>query len=188
MIEKYLTANFSKWTKITIKNSRFFSRIYHVKSRKQVDKFLEKTVEKYNKATHIVYAFRIIEEDKLIEYSTDAGEPANSSGPPILTVIKGDELLNVCIFVVRYFGRKKLGIGGLIKAYTKAAQNAIENAQILTKINFEIVEINTDYKRIGKNINKIEKSGGSVEKIKYRKNIIIYAKIPVSKIAELNFS
>jgi len=82
-----------------------------------------------------VYAYRLVEDNSIREYSTDAGEPTHSSGPPILKVLAGDELLNVLLVVVRYFGGIKLGIGGLIKAYTEVAQEAIKGSLIVTRTN-----------------------------------------------------
>jgi len=71
------------------------------------------------KARHIVYAYRELNEfNQIIENSSDDGEPKGSSGVPVLNVLRGEEFINVAILVVRYFGGIKLGIGGLVRAYT----------------------------------------------------------------------
>ena len=179
MIEKYKTVSLSNWTKITIKNSRFFSRIFYISKREESKKILKKTKQNHKKPTHIVYAYRIIENNDIAEFCTDSGEPANSSGPPILKVIKGKELLNICLVVVRYFGGTKLGIGGLIKAYTEAAQKAIKESRIVTKTNFSTIHLTAKYNELGTVISKIEKSMGQIEKIEYNDVIKITARVPV---------
>ena len=78
------------------------------------------------KAAHVVSAFRIKNGQRIDEYSSDDGEPKGSSGAPILNSIKRNKLMNVGIYVVRYFGGKKLGIPGLISAYRQSAESAIE--------------------------------------------------------------
>lgn len=182
MIKKYQTTLSSDWTKLTIKNSRFFSRIYPVVSQKDIKYVIEKAKQKYKNPTHIVYAYRLLTKNGVYEYCTDAGEPANSSGPPILKVIKGGKLLNVCLIVVRFFGGVKLGIGGLIKAYTESAQLAIANSQIITRINYTTIHLTIKYNELGTVINKIEKSKGKIEKIEYGDVIKVTAKVPYSEL------
>ena len=86
--------------------------------------------EKYPNASHICYAYRIRMGQRLDEYSSDAGEPRGSAGKPILSVLKRQNLINVAIFVIRYYGGTKLGIPGLIHTYGHVAENAIENARL----------------------------------------------------------
>ncbi|MEA2103209.1 MAG: YigZ family protein [Candidatus Cloacimonadota bacterium] len=184
MIQDYLTIKKSQWTKLTQKDSRFFGRIYPVSSKKQVYEILKKIENEYRKATHIVFAYRIIDGDDILEYSTDAGEPTHSAGPPVLKVLKGKNLVNVCAYVVRFYGGTNLGIGGLIKAYSKSTHAAIVEAEIVKKINYIIVEIPTSYKQIGKVLYKVKKNMGSVEKIDYEKGVKIIAKIPMARLRE----
>jgi len=181
MIEEYQIASSSEWNKLTIKKSRFFSRIYPIKSKEDIKNLLENTKREYKNPTHIVYAYRLIDCDEICEYCTDAGEPANSSGPPILKVIKGAKLLNVCLIVVRFFGGVKLGIGGLIKTYTESAQKAIDNSQIITRINYTTIHLTIQYNELGTVINKVEKSMGKIEKIEYGDVIKVTAKVPHSE-------
>lgn len=182
MIEKYKTVSKSSWKKITIKNSRFFSKMFYLSKREKIKKILEQTEQNYKKPTHIVYAYRIIENNNIIEFSTDSGEPTNSSGPPILKVINGKELLNICLVVVRYFGGTKLGVGGLIKAYTESAQIAIKNSKFITKENCSKIYFNTNYEKLGNIIEKIKRANGKVKNIEYGKMIKISAEVPVAKL------
>jgi len=127
-----------------------------------------------------VYAYRLVEDNSIREYSTDAGEPTHSSGPPILKVLAGDELLNVLLVVVRYFGGIKLGIGGLIKAYTEVAQEAIKGSLIVTRTNKKIMFIETNYKELGEMLYKIDQMRGKVIEIIHGENVKIKALIPIS--------
>jgi uncharacterized YigZ family protein len=154
-------------------------------SQKDVKSLIKQTEKDYKNPTHIVYGYRLIKNDEIYEYCTDAGEPTNSSGPPILKVIKGAELLNVCLIVVRFFGGIKLGIGGLIKAYTKSAQNAIADSKIITKTNFTTIQLTASYKELGAVINKIKGCKGKIEKIDYGDVIKVTAKVPQSELKSL---
>lgn len=114
------------------------------------DSFLIDLKKEHKKAVHFVRATRILNEYlRIIEYSSDDGEPRGSSGIPVLNVMRGNELINIAIIVVRYFGGKLLGVGGLVRAYTNASLNVIEKATLLK---FEQTKIHT----IKVPLNKIE--------------------------------
>lgn len=81
------------------------------------------------KAVHFVYAFRAYKDGQILERSSDDGEPKGSSGVPVLNVLRGAELVDCAVIVVRYFGGTLLGVGGLVRAYTRAAQIALESMQ-----------------------------------------------------------
>jgi uncharacterized YigZ family protein len=114
------------------KGSKFLSFAYPVENEAEVNKLRTELKKKYFDARHQVYAFLIGIENPVYRYSDD-GEPANSSGPPVLGQIRSFGLSNVLIVVVRYFGGTKLGIPGLINAYKSAAYDALSNANIILK-------------------------------------------------------
>lgn len=90
------------------------------------------------KAAHFVWAFRYLnEKSQIIEDKSDDGEPKGSSAAPCLNVLRGKGLINVALVVVRYFGGTKLGVGGLLRAYTSALNAALQNA---TLFEFELKE------------------------------------------------
>ena len=84
----------------------------------------------YPDSTHCCYAYRLGSGDAALERSSDAGEPAGTAGAPILSVIKGRNLSNVAVAVVRYFGGTKLGVGGLVRAYRDAARAALDAGSV----------------------------------------------------------
>lgn len=84
------------------------------------------------KANHHVNAYRYLnDEEQLIEHGKDDGEPSGTSGIPCLKVLQGRDLINVAVIVTRYFGGTKLGTGGLVRAYSAAANAACDAAEII---------------------------------------------------------
>lgn len=106
------------------RNSKFYGFAFQVKSKKDIQEHLDELKHSYADAGHHVYAYVL--EDEL--FSTDDGEPKNSSGPPMLRQIQAFKLQQVLVVGIRYFGGKKLGIPGLINAYGECAKLALEEA------------------------------------------------------------
>lgn len=92
---------------------------------------LKDLVESHKKAVHFVRATRKINEFRqIVESSSDDGEPKGSSGVPVLNMLRGKGLVDCGAIVVRYFGGKLLGVGGLVRAYSNATLLAVENAEL----------------------------------------------------------
>jgi len=100
--------------------------------------------KKFYDARHHCYAY-VLGKDKETFRSNDDGEPNHSAGDPILGQIRSNQLTNVLIVVVRYFGGVKLGVGGLISAYRTAAAEAISNNSIVEAIVKKTVKLHFDY-------------------------------------------
>lgn len=114
--------------KIEIKKSTFIGYLCAYES---FDLLIKKLRQDHPKARHIVWAYRYLNEfDQVVENSSDDGEPKGTSGPPVLSVMRGAELIESAILVVRYFGGIKLGTGGLVRAYSSAAKQLIEKADL----------------------------------------------------------
>ncbi|RLC45818.1 MAG: hypothetical protein DRH57_07310 [Candidatus Cloacimonadota bacterium] len=176
-MEKYLTINKSNWAKIVIKKSRFFSRILFVSSNVEIENILQHIKREYKNSTHIVYAYRLNKGNYIEDYFTDAGEPKYSSGPPILQHLQQKNLVNVLLVVIRYYGGIKLGIGGLIRAYSESASIAIKNAKIIEKVIYYKIAVSTDYENIGNTIKLIKKNNGRIVDVKYGEQIEVITKI-----------
>lgn len=108
-----------------IKGSKFLSLLL---PSGEFEPTLSSLKAQHPKAVHFVTASRILRE-QIVESFSDDGEPKGSSGVPTLNVLRGEDLINVSAITVRYFGGTLLGVGGLVRAYTQAIQNAIENAR-----------------------------------------------------------
>jgi uncharacterized YigZ family protein len=114
---------------IEVKKSKFHSFLVPFL---EYENFLKDLKARHPKANHFVTAFRYLNEhNQIVEGSSDDGEPRGSSGRPTLKVLQGNDLINVGIVTVRYFGGILLGVGGLVKAYSDAANEAIKNAKLI---------------------------------------------------------
>ena len=84
------------------------------------------------KANHVVYALRYLNEyNQIVENSSDDGEPKGCAGVPALNVLRGEELINCAVLIVRYFGGIKLGTGGMARAYALAVKNVLPVAELI---------------------------------------------------------
>ncbi len=115
---------------ITIKNSKFIGVIIPIESLDDVKDNINKLKEEYKNATHYCYAFKLINNKGF----SDDGEPNKTAGIPILNVIEGNDLVNVLVVVIRYFGGIKLGPGGLIRAYSNTCKEVINKSTLVELI------------------------------------------------------
>jgi uncharacterized YigZ family protein len=114
------------------KGSRFIAFAYPVCSESEIKQYLNELKKKYYDARHHCYAYRLGVEGESWR-AVDDGEPSGSAGKPILGQLLSNNLTNIVVFVVRYFGGIKLGVPGLINAYRSATADAIINAEIVEK-------------------------------------------------------
>ena len=117
---KRIKKNFVKL--IEINKSKFYGILFPVDNVEEVKEYLNQVRKDYPKATHYCYAYRV----NGLEKSNDDGEPSGTAGRPILNVLQKRGLSNIMVAVVRYFGGIKLGAGGLVRAYSKATTEALE--------------------------------------------------------------
>jgi len=106
-------------------NSRFVATVSRADSVEEAKAFIQTIRAEMPDATHHVYAFKVGYGGSVIEGMSDDGEPSGTSGPPVLAVLRAADLGNVVIVVTRYFGGTKLGTGGLVRAYSGAARDAL---------------------------------------------------------------
>jgi len=114
------------------KGSKFISYLFPVYSEEEVKEKLEEIRKKEHAARHHCYAY-ILNSDKSAQRANDDGEPSSTAGKPILRQILSNNLTNILIVVVRYFGGVKLGVPGLILSYKTAAADAISQRVFITK-------------------------------------------------------
>lgn len=124
---------------IEIKKSKFLSFLL---PQSEFKNFYEKLKIDHPKAVHFVYSYRFLNNfNQIVENQSDDGEPKNSSGIPSLNALRGADLIDTAAIVVRYFGGIKLGVGGLVRAYSNATNEAILAANLkefFIKKEFEI--------------------------------------------------
>jgi len=132
----------------TINKSRFFAWSAQCETEQQVGTFLRAIAAQHQSASHLAYAFRIKTEDGIIPRFSDAGEPSGTAGKPILQMLEGRDLVNVCVGVIRYYGGVNLGTGGLARAYGGTAKLALEAAQIIPFVEMQELKLTIQYNRL----------------------------------------
>ena len=131
------------------KKSKFIAVIQPVCSEEEAAAFLAQKKKQYWDASHNCWAY-ILGERGQVQRCSDDGEPQGTAGRPILDVMQGEHLSDAMIVVTRYFGGTLLGTGGLVRAYSHAAQEAIGAGVILERINGVLLRIRTDYNGLGR--------------------------------------
>ena len=124
--------------------SKFLAFAHHVTAVEEAMALVEQYQKKYYDARHVCWAYMLGAERETFR-SNDNGEPSGTAGKPILGQINSNELTDIIILVVRYFGGVKLGTSGLIVAYKTAAAEAIANAEIETRTVDEEFTFNFEY-------------------------------------------
>ncbi len=126
------------------KKSKFYGYAYPITSEDEIKAIIEGLRKKHHTANHVCYAWQL--GVSTISYrANDDGEPNNSAGMPIYGQIQSFELTNVLVAVARIFGGTKLGVGGLISSYRRAAQMTLEESNIIEKTIKAYIEIEFGY-------------------------------------------
>ena len=132
-------------------NSKFYGYLYSISSIDDVKKYLNQLKQEYPDCSHICYSYRLFNGFNLLkdinvsEFSNDDGEPRGSAGPPILKILKRYNMINTVIFIVRYFGGKKLGIPGLIEAYSNSSEGLILKDYLENWYPTQVMELDYPY-------------------------------------------
>ena len=133
-MENFITIKENVIAEITEKKSKFIANLIKVENKQDAEEKINKIKKTYHDARHNCVAYRIIEENKIIEKSSDDGEPSGTAGGPMLNILQKNNLCNILVIVTRYFGGILLGTGGLVRAYSETTKKAIENAQKIEMI------------------------------------------------------
>lgn len=126
------------------KRSKFLAFAFHVTSEEEVKQYVSEFRKKYYDARHVCWAY-MLGADRTDFRANDDGEPSSTAGKPILGQINKNELTDILIIVVRYYGGVNLGTSGLIVAYRTAAAEAIANAEIVSQFVEEEVVFDFPY-------------------------------------------
>jgi uncharacterized YigZ family protein len=132
-------------TEMTVKRSRFIATIGHAETVDGARAFIQDIRNEMPDAAHHVYAFRIGYGSSVVEGLSDDGEPAGTSGKPVMSIIRGTDLGDVVIVVTRYFGGTKLGTGGLVRTYSGAAKEALNRLPVTEKISYITFKATVSY-------------------------------------------
>ncbi len=170
-MNRYLTVLEASVAEYVEKRSRFIANLRHCETEEEATAFLEEMRSKYWDATHNVFAYSV-DGGRLCRFSDD-GEPHGTAGKPILDVILGSEIKNIAIVVTRYFGGVLLGTGGLVRAYSKSAKDAVLNASVVEMIPCSVFETVCEYTDHQKLLSVIENSFGKLENTEFTDKVTV---------------
>ncbi|WP_293474477.1 IMPACT family protein [Prevotella sp.] len=126
------------------KRSKFLAFAFHVTTEEEIKEIVSEYRKKYYDARHVCWAY-MLGAQRTEFRANDDGEPSSTAGKPILGQINKNELTDILIIVVRYYGGVNLGTSGLIVAYRTAAAEAIANAEIIKLYDEEVVTYDFPY-------------------------------------------
>lgn len=162
---------------IVEKKSKFIANIQYVTSVEDAEEALKEIKKKYRDARHHCFAFRVMQENNIIERMSDDGEPSGTAGGPMLNILSKNDLINVIVVVTRYFGGILLGTGGLVKAYSTATLNCLEKASFVSEEPGYVIEWQIPYTDIEKLKYFCKKEKINILEMKYEKNVKVYVEI-----------
>lgn len=169
---------------IVEKKSRFIATVRRVETEAQATAFIDEMKKKYWDARHNCSAFVIGEKAELTRCSDD-GEPSGTAGRPMLEVLLGEGIRNVAVVVTRYFGGVLLGTGGLVRAYTQAVKEGLNNCKKGVMCFGTRLNIKTDYTDVGKIQYLLLQENIPIENSVYTENVEFTILFPENKEKEL---
>lgn len=134
---------------IVEKKSRFICNLYHIEDESQAANYITALKKEHYQARHVCSAYILGDSSETIKYSDD-GEPSGTAGRPMLDILKGKNLTYTLACVTRYFGGVLLGTGGLVRAYSDALNDGLDNAKIEVMELRKTLALDVDYNAHGK--------------------------------------
>lgn len=176
-MEGFKTIKNSISAEIIEKKSKFISNIFYIQSVDEAEEIIARIRKKYYDARHNCFAYRVIENNSIIDRFSDDGEPSGTAGAPMLSILQKNELCNVIVVVTRYFGGTLLGTGGLVRAYSESTNKALEEAQYV-KILFGLeIKIVIEYRDLDAFKYYCKREDINIVDIKYTDNITLIVEL-----------
>lgn len=175
-MESYITvrAGYEAQAEVVDRKSRFIAQLVHVESEGAANEHIAAVRARHFDARHNVPAW-ILADGR--ERASDDGEPQRTSGMPTLEVLRGAGLRDVCCVTTRYFGGTLLGPGGLVRAYTAAAQGAVEAAraagQLVEMTSVVPVTVTVAYPQYEQVLDMVGRAGGKVADTAYTDEVTL---------------
>lgn len=170
-MESYITVSGESVGEYSEKRSRFIATLRHTETEEQAAAFLAEMRSKYWDARHNCYAYSM--SGGALKRFSDDGEPHGTAGKPILDIIDGSGLTDITVVVTRYFGGVLLGTGGLVRAYSAAAREAVANANRVKMTPCTVYKASCGYSELERLTKLIGDCGGSLENTVYTENVEI---------------
>lgn len=184
MTDEFITIASETRAELKVQASRFIAAALPVATRAEAEQFLDRERRTYHDATHHCFAYRLGTDSTQFRFS-DAGEPSGSAGKPILAAIDAQRLTNVIVVVTRYFGGTKLGVGGLVRAYSDAALLVLERAEKVTKYKTTLLEATFPHSHISGVMHVVSTVGAKIVDTTYDEDVHAVLEIRLAKAEEL---
>ena len=175
MTEYYIPTAPSE-AEFTEKRSRFLGQVRPVETEEAARAFIEETKKRHHDARHNCWCY-LLREGDVVRYSDD-GEPQGTAGQPMLNVFQREGITNVACVVTRYFGGVLLGAGGLLRAYTRAAKDALDAAGVSVVRRWVELDIPCTYAQLERVRLDVEGAAGIVTDTEYGAGVRFSALIP----------
>lgn len=176
-------------TEIEVKRSRFIAYAAHTKGVAEAKTFIQTLKEKYPDARHHCYGFMANSPSDSNGYGfSDDNEPSGTAGMPIFSHLKHNNIGEITIVVVRYFGGTKLGTGGLSRAYSDAAKSVLESLPLKQHIETETVDLSFEFAQEANVRHLVDEAGGKILNTEYAHNVILTIELPIESSLELPYS
>ena len=180
MTEYYIPTQESEATFVE-KRSEFIGHVWRVESEEEARAHIEATKKKHYDARHNCWCYII--RGGAVRYSDD-GEPQGTAGQPMLNVFQREGVENVCCVVTRYFGGILLGAGGLVRAYTQSAKDALDAAGISVVRRWVAMEVPCSYAMFERARLEVAAFDGVIEHVDYGADVVLSALLPEEKAAD----
>ena len=178
---EYLIPTKPSEAEFTEKRSTFIGHVWPVETEEEARARIEEMKKKYHDARHNCWCYLI--KDGPVRYSDD-GEPQGTAGQPMLGVFQKEGVTNVCCVVTRYFGGILLGAGGLVRAYTQGAKDALDAAGISVVRRWVVMEVPCGYAAFEEVRREVFHFGGVVENVDYGADVLLSVLIPEERAAQ----
>lgn len=176
----YLTVKGYGESEIVIQKSRFIAQVDRAANEEEAKAFVQRIKKRHWNATHNCSAY-VIGEGNGVQKANDDGEPGGTAGVPILEVLLKKGLRDTVVVVTRYFGGIKLGAGGLIRAYGRAAAEGIESAGIVKRSLMRSMTAGFDYTWLGKIENELAASPYVLKETRYSDRVEMDILVPMGE-------
>ena len=184
MIDSYLSITGPSTAEYSEKRSKFLAFAFPVKNTEEVKALVIQHEKEYYDARHVCYAY-MLGHERLVFRAVDNGEPSGTAGKPILGQINSNNLTDILIIVVRYFGGVKLGTSGLTQAYKIAAATCIEHAEIQEYTVDDRVDVSFEYTLMNAVMKVVKDINPNILGQSYDNNYVLHLSLRRSLVPQL---
>ena len=179
MTEYYIPTEAAE-AELVEKRSRFIGQVRPVETEEEARAFVEQVKKKHYDARHNCWCYRL--RDGGVERYSDDGEPQGTAGQPMLNVFQREEVTNVVCVVTRYFGGVLLGAGGLVRAYTQSAKDALDAAGVSVVRRWVEAAVPCPYSFFDRVKLEVEAHGGVLGETEYAADVTVHALLPEGQV------